>query len=88
MSRHHRKYSSAAWSYTRHRVLERDGWQCTQCGSRINLECHHIVALDEGGSNQIDNLKILCRHCHIEVERDKRTVHKVKHQSEWWKEMA
>ncbi len=31
-----------AWQSVRHAVLERDGWQCRECGSRKRLEVHHV----------------------------------------------
>lgn len=47
-------------------VLERDRCQCQSCGqtgSEATLEVDHIVSLQSGGSNDISNLQVLCRHC-------------------------
>jgi len=52
-------------------VMERDGYQCTKCGSTEELHCHHIlpVATDPLVSADIDNCIILCKSCHMEVHR-------------------
>jgi 5-methylcytosine-specific restriction endonuclease McrA len=51
--------------YRRQRVLERDGNACVLCGtSGQDLEVDHIVRYADGGSNQEDNLRTLCRPCH------------------------
>lgn len=52
------------------------------------MEVHHIKPLDEGGSNEFINLKTVCRTCHVAIEREKRTVHKVNGQSDWEKAIA
>ena len=45
-------------------VLERDGHQCSQCGTGENLTLHHIKPRKDGGKNVADNLITLCRRCH------------------------
>jgi 5-methylcytosine-specific restriction endonuclease McrA len=52
------------WSQVRQEVLARDEYKCGNCGSTKNLDVHHIVPLSCGGSNELGNLKTLCRHCH------------------------
>ena len=32
---------------------------------------HHVKPLAEGGSNDLENLAVLCRGCHIEAHRPK-----------------
>lgn len=46
----------------RDKVLKRDKQKCVKCGSRENLEIDHI----EGPSDELSNLQVLCRPCHIE----------------------
>ena len=46
------------------RVRERDGNRCVFCGADDNLEIDHIVRYRDGGSNELDNLRTLCRPCH------------------------
>jgi len=44
---------------------------CEECLSRGEVvaasEVHHIVPLDEGGANTLENLMSLCRRCHARV---------------------
>jgi len=83
MSVHHRKLSSRAWGRLRTAIFSRDGFQCVQCGSRVNLECDHIEALEDGGSNDPENLRTLCRDCHITINAERNRVHHVAGQREW-----
>ena len=40
---------------------------CINCGSREEIEMHHIVPLSKGGSNNEGNLVYLCFECHCKV---------------------
>ena len=64
------------WNETRRIVWERDDGRCQsplqpplcQGKPHIPLEkCHidHVAPLRRGGSNHVDNLRILCRACHV-----------------------
>ena len=37
---------------------------CQTCGSTKDLEIHHKVKKSQGGTDNIDNLILLCRECH------------------------
>jgi hypothetical protein len=37
---------------------------CEECHSDKELDLHHVSPLRSGGSNDLSNLKILCRPCH------------------------
>lgn len=56
--------------YNRAEVLEIFGNECEICGfyNEKILEIHHILPLSKGGSNNWDNLSVLCPNCH-------RTIH-------------
>lgn len=54
------------WRNIREGALERDGYQCVECGAEETLEVHHIEPTDEGGTDDLENLKTLCRTCHLE----------------------
>ena len=69
MSRYHRKITPGQWRQMRMAILNRDGYQCRQCGGRTKLECDHKVPLAAGGTNDPDNLQILCKSCHIAKTR-------------------
>jgi 5-methylcytosine-specific restriction enzyme A len=52
---------------TRPLIWKRDGHKCTRCGKNVTLEeCHidHIVS-GKFGTNHHDNLRTLCRRCHV-----------------------
>lgn len=63
----------ADWDDRRRRVYQRDGYQCQRCGARggpygdLELHCHHIVPVSEGGSHALANLTTLCWRCHDAV---------------------
>ena len=51
-------------------VLSRDGYQCQHChGNRKDrrLEVHHIIFRCNGGSDEPENLIVLCKSCHDDV---------------------
>jgi len=52
---------------TRHKILERDGFKCLDCGatpaSGALLEIDHIIPISKGGSNDQSNLRTLCSNC-------------------------
>lgn len=69
---HHQK--GRANDETRFRIKQRDGNKCTECGSTVNLEIHHIVPRRLGGGNTDDNLVTLCKTCHAKTEKISRRM--------------
>jgi hypothetical protein len=47
-------------------VASRQNWKCGHCGEQLSawFEVDHILRLEYGGNNHIDNLVALCRECH------------------------
>jgi len=47
-------------------VAARQRWTCKDCGVMLSAtyEIDHIVRLDRGGTNHVDNLAALCPNCH------------------------
>jgi hypothetical protein len=57
------KLKQSTWWEIRDRLIERDGC-CVRCGSKENMEVHHIVPVSEGGLPNEENLEALCFGCH------------------------
>ena len=43
------------------------GDECSLCGATKNLEIHHIVPISKGGTNETENLAILCDKCNSKI---------------------
>jgi hypothetical protein len=53
---------------TRFDVFKRDGFTCAYCGAqppKVVLHCDHVVAVANGGTNDIDNLVTACDACNL-----------------------
>lgn len=63
------------YKHSLHKSLKEKYGYCFYCGNKDNLEVHHI----DGNmlNNSLDNLTILCSHCHRsiahQIERDYKT---------------
>lgn len=41
--------------------MQRDKFTCAGCGLiRMDHDCDHVIPLEQGGSNEDDNLQLLC----------------------------
>lgn len=52
----------------RFEVFKRDGFTCAYCGGqppKVTLHCDHVVAVANGGGNDIDNLVTACDACNL-----------------------
>ena len=50
----------------RHRVFQRDGYRCRECGAtnkQTRLHVDHIKPVAKGGTNDLSNLQTLCEAC-------------------------
>ena len=45
------------------KIGRRDGFRCVHCSSSDDLAIDHIIALARGGTNDLENLQLLCRSC-------------------------
>lgn len=49
------------------RNVVKEAGRCELCGSRRNLEAHHIIPLVCGGPDEEANLICLCKGCHAKL---------------------
>jgi hypothetical protein len=49
-------------------VAAHQNWKCQKCRQQLTawFEVDHVKRLDQGGTNDINNLVALCRNCHGE----------------------
>lgn len=47
---------------------------CTKCGSKEDLQCHHVVpvSVDKTLAYDLDNLRLVCEQCHKEIHSSPR----------------
>lgn len=53
------------WQERCNQLKELSFSRCQKYGITVGLQAHHIVPLSRGGSNRINNLKLLCKTCHL-----------------------
>jgi len=61
-------YRGRGWHGIRTMVIRRDKNRCRRCGSRKQLQVHHIIPYRKNQDNSFDNLVTLCASCHMAVE--------------------
>jgi hypothetical protein len=56
---------------TRERAMIEAGYRCAvpTCRSSLSLDVHHITQKSEGGTDEIENLIVLCPTCHAAFHR-------------------
>ena len=58
------------------RAIREYGGECANCGSTRRLECDHIRPRRCGGSDDVENLQVLCHACH-RLKTDRQRVTRV-----------
>ena len=54
-----KRIAGSTWMATRRRIMQRDKFTCACCGAiRMDHECDHVVPLEQGGSNDDENLQL------------------------------
>lgn len=70
MSARYRQYlRSDHWRQLRRRILARDGYTCTDCGSREKLQVHHLCYRPVLEDALDADLATLCGDCHARVHK-------------------
>ena len=59
-----REQTTLSW---REKVFKEKGKFCPYCGSKENLEIHHIMEITKGGTNDLFNLIVVCQICHAKI---------------------
>lgn len=49
----------------RHEVFKRDNYMCVECGTKENLEIEHKIPVSRGGTDELDNLRTMCKNCNL-----------------------
>jgi hypothetical protein len=57
------------WRIQRKSCLQRDNYECQECGDKNKLEVHHWEPFRFSRNNLLDNLVTLCEDCHKEKHR-------------------
>ncbi len=55
--------NSSAWRMRRNRALKLGGYRCFQCGSKRDLQVHHL-SYERLGAEHDSDLQVLCADCH------------------------
>ncbi len=78
------------WKAVRMFALERDGWQCVQCGTRHRLEVDHIKPVRDWPelSYSLGNLQTLCGSCHARKTRIEIGLGPLNPAREAWKKLV
>lgn len=64
-------YRGKGWRSIRTIVIRRDGSKCQICGSKKQLQVHHITPYRYTQDNSLKNLITLCAKCHRKAETGK-----------------
>lgn len=70
---YHQQLEHPMWTKKREVILKRDNYQCRICGSKHNLQVHHIKYSNDKKAWEYPNLDLitLCEECHKKVHADK-----------------
>lgn len=76
-----RRRDSPEFVRNRRLARKRDDDTCQRCGD-IGTEVNHIVALAEGGTDELENLETLCASCHW-PETVEQTTRAIRRHAAW-----
>jgi 5-methylcytosine-specific restriction protein A len=70
-------YLTREYQRNRQHRFERARGRCENCGTHLitgEWECDHLVTIRNGGTNALENLRVLCKPCHkLKTAVDRRT---------------
>lgn len=62
--------------YVKRKISECWNYRCAICGRNDYLEYHHLIPISEGGTDDYDNIILLCACCHAAVHGRTYNPHK------------
>ena len=68
-----KELGTAKWKNTRRYIRSRDGDRCRLCqasGAVQRMFTHHIKPRAQGGTDNVENLMLVCQSCHMRLERE------------------
>lgn len=68
---------------TKNEVKERAGFRCCRC-QLVGVHVHHILPIEYGGTNDIDNAAPLCPSCHDYYGGNPDKRKEIRHMRDWW----
>ena len=65
-SKHQKQHKRSVSETKKKYVASSQNWSCKNCHEKLEatFEVDHVIELQDGGTNNIDNLVALCRNCH------------------------
>lgn len=64
-----KKYNFDGKHYSKKEAKQTYGEKCELCSYDLTIDVHHIIEKKNGGTDDLDNLCILCPNCHALVHR-------------------
>jgi RNA-directed DNA polymerase len=58
---------NSQWRELKETIKAERGAKCELCLSTINLDLHHVKARKSKGKDEVENLQLLCRDCHVQT---------------------
>lgn len=74
--RNKERYGDLNYKNHKYALLKKQNYRCAHCGEKRQktaLTIDHIVSIFDGGTNDIENLQLLCRECHD--KKDQHLMH-------------
>ena len=68
-----KELGTTKWKNTRRYIRSRDGDRCRLCqasGTVQRMFTHHIKPRAQGGTDNVENLMLVCQSCHMRLERE------------------
>ncbi len=58
------------WEERKRRVIRKNGSICSRCGEEQDVYLVHDIPVFEGGTNELDTLRLICRACYTSMYRE------------------